>query len=114
MITAIKGKRYNFEIISRNNKSQYDFFYIRAKHKATGRTSCINNLNVILSELGVNSNKPQYADSMWEIPRNQTSRFISISRKIISDSVFTAYLEKRLDKDRTLGEWENIKKMSWV
>ena len=105
MITNIDGKRYNFKIVSENPTSGNNPFYIRATHKPTRRTSCINNLNVILSELGVDSDKPEYADSMWTLPRNRAIQFVNTTKKILSDLVFTEYLEKQLDEDRTLGEW---------
>jgi len=96
------------EIVSRNVKSARNTFYIRATHKSTRRTSCINNLNAILSELGVDSNKPEFADSMWEIPEKQAIRFVNISKDFLVSPVFRDYLENRLDEDRAEGEWANI------
>ncbi|MDH5684293.1 MAG: hypothetical protein OEZ20_07510 [candidate division WOR-3 bacterium] len=63
MITKISGSKYSFEIVSEKNEQNFSFF-IKAKSKSTGRFSCINNLNAVLSELNVNVNDPKFSDSM--------------------------------------------------
>lgn len=47
---VVDGKRYNFKIVSAVFRDEV-VFYIRAIFKFTKRTSCINNLNAVLSEL---------------------------------------------------------------
>ena len=85
MILKIGGEKYDFEIFSKRTGNEFRFF-IRATDKIRKRTSCINNLNTILS---------------WLDADIYDSRFLS-------DLSLLNYLEKRLDEDREWGEWENI------
>lgn len=106
MITKIKGRKYCFEVISENEDEDLCFF-IKAIDKLTGRYSCINNLNVILSEFNIGIDDPKIEDSMWVLTKEDTRHLEKTAKQFLSDSSFRNYLEKRLDEDRTLGEWEN-------
>lgn len=102
----IHGKKYNFEILAENN-----CFCIKAKHKSTKRFSCINNLNTILSELGIDMySDSKYCDSRWILSKNGVRKFEKVAKKILSDKFFRNYLEEKLNEDRECGEWENIEK----
>ncbi len=105
-MTTIQGKKYNFELISHNEKNDFCFF-IRATSKSTNRFSCINNLNAILSLLEIDTNDPEFEDSMWVVTKNEAYKFVNIMQKSLSDSSFLDYLERKLDEDRESGEWEN-------
>ncbi len=73
MIKNIQGKKYNFEIVAEN-----ECFCIKAKHKDTRRFSCINNLNIVLSELCSNINNindDRFQDSQWIISNNEIKNF---------------------------------------
>jgi hypothetical protein len=107
MIIKIPGRKYNFEIVSKNG-GQNVCFYIKSICKSTKRTSCINNLNAILSELDVDHTKPKFFDSMWVVSRKEASHFVNTAKSILADPIFLNYLEKRLDEGRFEGEWENI------
>ena len=104
---AIKGQKYNFEIASYNGKEDFCFF-IRAICKSTRRFSCINNLNAILSVFEIDVNDPKVADSMWVVTESMVYKFVDIMRQFLSDVSCLNYLERQLDEDRTLGEWENV------
>lgn len=104
---AIKGRKYNFEIVSYTRKEDFCFF-IRAICKSTMRFSCINNLNAILSVFEIDVNDPKVADSMWIVTKNEICKFADIMRQFLSDSSCLNYLERQLDEDRELGEWENV------
>jgi len=106
MRRKIQGKQYDFEIVSHNGRYLF-CFYIRAICKFTKRTSCITNLNPVLSELGIDSINPKYADSMWEVTEKEAERFVKSAVGFLSDSAFLNYLEGKLDNDRRGGEWEN-------
>ena len=106
MIINIQGEKYFFDIVSRNNR-QLVSFYIRATCKLTKRTSCINNLNTILSEFNIDSAKRRFADSTWEVSRKEAGHFINTAKGIFSSIFFLNLLENKLDEDRTAGEWEN-------
>jgi len=106
-MTTIQGKKYNFEIVSYHRRIGFCFF-IRAKCKSTGRFSCINNLNAILSELGVDLDDPKFADSMWVVTKNESHEFVKTAKEFLSNSYFLNYLERKLDEDREAGEWENV------
>lgn len=106
MILGIKGKCYNFEIYS-YQKWKHFCFFIKAKSKETGRTSCINNLNAILSALNVRGDDPKAADSTWAVTKNESEKYLFTSKQALSDPFFLDYLERQLDEDRRLSEWEN-------
>jgi len=107
MITTIQGMKYNFEIVSQNGGNDFCFF-IRAMCKSTKRTSCINNLNTILSEFDVEVDDPKYQDSSWVVTKEEAYSLEARGKQFLSSSSFRDYIEGCLDEDRTLGEWENI------
>lgn len=107
MISLIQGKKYDFEIVSQNECSGFCFF-IRATCKSTKRTSCINNLNPILSEFNVNLDDPKYHDSSWVVKKKEAYRLETEGKQFLSDFSFRDYIESCLDEDRALGEWENV------
>ncbi|PKP56311.1 MAG: hypothetical protein CVT88_01540 [Candidatus Altiarchaeales archaeon HGW-Altiarchaeales-1] len=106
MITNIQGEKYNFEIVAEN-----ECFYIKAKHKDTGRFSCINNLNIVLSELCGNMgniNDDKFQDSQWIVSKHEIKNFEKTAKELLSDKSFRDYLEEKLNEDRECGEWENV------
>ena len=103
----IERKQYNFEIVLSNGEYM-SCFYIRAICKSTRMTSCINNLNAVLSELGIENIKSEYIDSLWEVTKEAGEKFSQITTELLSTSTFLNYLEEKLDEDRIEGEWENI------
>lgn len=107
MYSKIRGKHYNFEIVSYDGGHLF-CFYIRAICKLTKRTSCINNLNPILSEFGVSQTNPKYVDSMWEVTEKEAKNFAKTAIGFLSNPTFLSYLEEKLDEDRMEGEWEKI------
>lgn len=107
MIINIQGKKYFFDIVLKN-KAQLVSFYIRTTCKSTKKTSCINNLNQLLSEFNIDSDNRRFADSMWEVSRKEADHFINTAKKIFSSISFLNFLENKLDEDRVAGEWENI------
>ena len=106
MITEIEGEKYNYEIVS-ENEDEDSCFFIKAMDKFTGRFSCINNLNAILSEFSIGIDDPKNEDSMWVLTKEDARHLGETARQILSDPSFRNYLEKQLDEDMTLGEWEN-------
>jgi len=107
MITKINGSKYSFEIFT-EAKRQGCRFFIKAKSKAAGRFSCINNLNAVLSEFNVDVNNPKFCDSMWVVTKDEANYFEAVAKRFLSDPSFLVYLECKLDEDRRSGEWENI------
>jgi hypothetical protein len=106
MITKINGSKYKFEIVSEKNE-QDSCFFIKAKSMSTRRTSCINNLNPILSEFNISGDDPKAADSMWVVTKAEADYFKFVARQFLTDPSFLDYLERKLDEDRRFGEWEN-------
>jgi hypothetical protein len=107
MSITIQGEKYIFNIISQTEDQDY-FFAIQASSKSSGRTSYINNLNVILSEFGIEMDDPKVADSTWVITKEEAQHYVDTATQFLFDRVFLDYLENRLDEDRMLGEWENV------
>lgn len=108
-----EGMRYSFEVVLEDYG--YDVkFYIRATCKKTKRTSCINNLNPVLSELLTYFESdnyacyPEYRNTTWMIKKGKAKRFIKAATSFLSDSRYVSYLERKLDEDRFAGEYEKI------
>jgi len=104
----IQGRKYNFEIVSQKYGTDFSFF-IRAKNKSTNKISCINNLNVILSEFVIEMDDPRVADSTWKVREEEAHHLVVTARKFLLTSASLDYIERQLDEDRILGEWENKK-----
>ena len=107
MTIFIQGSKYDFEIVSQNKKNDFCFF-IRAICKSTKRTSCINNLNIILSEFNVEVDDPKYQDSSWVVTKKEACNLEAKGNQFLSESSFRDYIESCLDEDRAVGEWENV------
>jgi len=114
LLGRIEGQRYRFEIFSEDEAGEQEVeFYIRAICKSTKRTSCINNLNEILSllfddEVEHYLDDKGYVDSSWVVPKNEAKKFTKIALKYLSNPSYINYLERKLDEDRDCGEWENV------
>lgn len=106
MITKIEGEKYNYEIASENEDEDLCFF-MKAIHKLTGRYSCINNLNAILSEFNIGIDDPKNEDSMWVLTKEDARHLEKTAKQFLSDPLFRDYLEEQLEEDRMSGEWEN-------
>ena len=106
MIITINGDRYNFEIVSQDKENDF-LFFIRAICKSTQRFSCINNLNTVLSEFNIEIDDPKVSDSTWIVKKEEALYLEETAREFLSSSFFLGYVEKQLDEDRFLGEWEN-------
>ena len=108
--TAIEGQKYRLEVLLQNRG-----FAIRAICKSSRRYSCVNNLNTMLSELGVNPEDPKFEDSWWELPTVEEAKELADHAKVlVSDRQFLSYLEGKLDEDRSYGEWENIERTFYL
>ena len=106
MRKRIHGDKYDFRVVAKENE-----FFIQAIDKVSLRYSCINNLNAILSELVHDQyNNDRFGDSWWEVSREEGEQFAKTSVESLSNDGFRHYIENKLDEDRTLGEWENIKR----
>jgi hypothetical protein len=80
MIFTTDGTKYSFEVMMYGDRDDCAFF-IRAICKVTKRTTCINNLNTILSELGVDAYDDKFGDSMWEVTKKEAKRFLEFQKK---------------------------------
>ena len=107
MKKIINGNNYRF-IVNSFNCSDGFSFYIEARHKNTNRHSLINNVNCILSGLGVNAYNNKFWESEWVVTKMQSDKFFKIAIDFLADKDFLPYVEKQLDLDRNLGEWNKI------
>ena len=107
MTISIQGRKYNFEVVSQNERNDF-YFFIRAICKSTKRVSCINNLNTILSEFNIEVDDPKFWDSTWVVTREEAYNLEGKAKQFLSDSSSRDYIESHLDEDRVLGEWETI------
>lgn len=106
MKTVIQGEKYNFEIWTERGR-RHSTFSIRAISKDTGKYSSINNLNTILATLGVDSDHPKFADSLWVVTNKEAVKFEELIKSDLDSPFFRHYLEAKLDEDRMEGEWAN-------
>ncbi len=65
-------------------------------------------MNAILAEFNIAIDDPKVANSTWVVTKEEARYFANVARKFLSDTSFSNYLEKQLDEDRMLGEWENV------
>lgn len=107
MKRRLEGRKYFFDVTLEEG-GNISLFEIKAICKTTRRFSCINNLNVVLAELGVDSSNQDYDDSSWTIDIRIATRCFETANSFLSDSQFLPYIENCLDEDRSYGEWENV------
>lgn len=107
MKTDISGNNYNYKILINRAGRSY-LFEIIAICKISGRYSFINNLNTILSEFDIPENDVKFIESTWLLAKNEVKHYFEFSNILFSSKQYIDYLEKQLDEDRSLGEWERI------
>lgn len=97
--------KYEFAITIDNAESGEFIFAIAATDKSSGRTSQINTLNWLLSELGVDEELAE--DGPWTADLGMVLEWTKTIAQILDQPMSRQYLEKQLDEDRAAGEWEN-------
>ena len=102
----INGGKYIIEVLTRSVNFNEYLFCINAKCIHTGLFSSINNLNAILSELDIGIDDPLVEDSSWIVKKDDVIKYKQIIESSLSDPIYLKYLEKQLDLDRELSEWE--------
>lgn len=107
MKKVFKGDKYDFRIFNFPLGKRQSLFSIKATHKQTKRTSFITTVNVILSELNVNPDMPEFWESDWILNSEKVNKLIIKAEQFLSDKRFLPYLEDYLDLDRKQSEWEN-------
>ena len=107
MKKSINGRRYRF-IVNCFNCSGDFCFYIEAQHKRSHRHSFINNVNCILSGLDVDANSKKFWESQWVVTKRQSEKFVKEAVNFLTEDDFREYVERYLDLDRELGEWNKI------
>ncbi len=106
------GNKYNFEIIYKEFNKNGCSWTLKAICKKMNCYSGINNLNSVLSELGVNEDAGcgKFEDSFWwEVSKREMKKFNRIAKSFLTNEKYLKYLENKLDEDRIQGEWENVR-----
>ncbi len=111
MKCRINGISYLYVIISLSKRDKY-FFSIEATHKISHRISTITTVNPILSELQVPESEKRFEESVWVVNKKESTHLMKMAKELLSHRSYLKYLERILDEDRKLGEWENIAKIS--
>jgi len=107
-----KGDKYNFRIIYEEVNKNECSWTLKSICKKTNRYSGINNLNPVLSELGIDEDTMcgKFEDSFgWEVSKREMKKFNKIVKSFLTSEKYLKYLESKLDEDRSQGEWENVK-----
>lgn len=60
-----------------------------------------------MSEFNINIDDSKVEDSTWVVTKEDACYLKKIATHFLSNPCFRAYLERQLDEDRALGEWEN-------
>ncbi len=104
-----KGKRYNFELIVKEEGDGYYFFSIKAICKDSGRCSSVNNTNCVLSAYDYDLDDEEKClkmnDSTWDIRQEEVESFIGIAEFMLTNPIDLRELEDYLNLDRECGEW---------
>ncbi|MBI3034881.1 hypothetical protein HYY71_01030 [Candidatus Woesearchaeota archaeon] len=106
------GNKYNFEITYKQLNKHECSWTLKAICKATNRCSGVNNLNPVLSELGINEGIVcgKFEDSFgWKVSIQEMKKFNQIAKSFLTSENYLKYLENKLDEDRGQGEWENVR-----
>jgi len=108
MRKIINGKRYKFiiSLVKHRNNFYFDVEAINLKNKTH---SFINNVNYIISGLNVDIDDCDKMESNWEVEESEGKKFFKKAIGFISDNVFRKYLEKQLNLDQELGEWNKLR-----
>lgn len=108
MKTLIKGDKYNFLVKCYKSNNLF-CFYIKATSTKGYKYSYINNLNGILSAFDIDIDDYKVAESQWVLNKKEANNFFKKAADFLADSSFVNYIEKQLDLDRELGQWNKIK-----
>ena len=108
MKKLINGRNYKFTIHWFNGNDDF-CFYIEAKHKRSHRHSFINNVNCILSGLNINDiNDNKVSESQWVVTKKEAIKLSHKAYNFLTDDDFREYVERYLDLDREIGEWNKL------
>ncbi len=107
MKKTINGEKYNFVINLARYRNNF-YFEIEAIDLKNNAHSFINNVNCILSELNIKDNDAKFEESQWEVEEKEGKQFFEKAINFTSSKKFKEYLEKQLDLDQELGEWNKI------
>ena len=111
MKNFFEGNEYNFKIIDKEINKNECSWTLKSICKQTNVYSVINNLNPILSELGIGEDTicGRFEDSsLWKISKREMEKFNKITKTFLTNKNYLKYLENKLDGDRCQGEWENV------
>ena len=106
-----KGNKYNFEMIYKEFNKNKCSWTLKAICKKTNCYSGVNNLNPVLSELGIDEDTicGRFEDSSaWKVSKREMKNFNKIAKSFLTSKKYLKHLENKLDEDRKLREWENV------
>lgn len=104
---TISGQKYLYKISLSGSRNHYNFT-VKAIDKQTKRTSFINTVNPLLSQLGIELSDNRYWESDWLLTKKELNSFYKKIKNILRNKEYLIYFESYLDQDRDEGEWENI------
>ena len=107
MTKAFSGHNYSFKVDNFPLSKGQNIFSIISTHQPTKKKSFITNVNVILSELGIHQDRPEFWESEWMLNKKEASNLATLAGRLFSGNKFVPYLENYLDLDRKQSEWEN-------
>lgn len=67
----------------------------------------MTNVNLILSELGVDCVNSRFNDTSWKVSILEGEKLKAKAVEFLSDKEFLRHVEDALDEDRECGEWIN-------
>lgn len=105
METIIKGNRYNYKIFNTQLNEENSFFSIKAIHKQSRRSSYITTVNIVLSNLDVNSEEPRFWESDWVVNKKEAMKLSKNAKGLFSNKKYLPFVENYLNFDRKESEW---------
>lgn len=101
----VEGERYSFNLVEDEG-----VFYVRAIDKRTKRCAFVNNLEPLLARLRAVAGKvaaPRFKYSWWYVNAEDGNRLFAKALESFASKDFVANLERELDEDRKLEEWQD-------
>ncbi len=104
------GSRYEF-IVEATPTQDECWFEIRATHRASERSSVINTLTTLMSELltdDQDATDERWEDTPWGVSPGECARPVQTTVKVLTDAQALARIENALDEDRAEGDEASI------
>lgn len=109
-VIRANGARYDFSIEVTPSRNKWNFA-IRAIDRENRRSSVVNTVNAVLSELLTDEQDASascWEDTPWKLSPAECLRLMQVASDMLTDERRLMCIEAALDEDRAEGEWANL------